>query len=123
MRKLFLLFFLLPALIAGAEDLNGIWRGTLTQASGGCFPKYNLELQINFIVTANTLSGKAYDYVDTGQYIKLDFIGRYNSTTKRMVLIENDLLESHISNACVPCVKTYDLTWSKVGDEEILTGE
>src|SRR5450432_3331585 len=105
MRKLFLLLLMLPAFTAGAEDLNGIWRGTLTQAPGGCFPQYNIELQINFIATANTLSGKAYDYRDTAQYIKLDFIGRYNSTTKRMVIIENDLLESRISDACVPCVK------------------
>lgn len=106
-----------------AQDLNGIWRGTLTQAPGGCYAQYTIELQINFIPTANTLSGKSYDYRDTGQYVKLDFIGRYNGTTKRMVIIENDLMETHIPTNCVPCVKTYDLTWSKSGNEEILSGE
>ena len=106
-----------------AQDLNGIWRGTLTQAPGGCYPQYTVELQINFIATANTLSGKSYDYRDTSQYVKLDFIGRYNSSTKRMVIIENDLLETHIPGNCVPCVKTYDLSWSKSGNEEILSGE
>jgi hypothetical protein len=105
------------------QDLNGIWRGTLTQAPGGCYAQYTIELQINFIPTANTLSGRSYDYRDTSQYVKLDFIGRYNSTTKRMVIIENDLMANHIPENCVPCIKTYDLSWSKSGNEEILSGE
>lgn len=106
-----------------AQDLNGIWRGTLTQAPGGCYPQYTVELQINYIPTANTMSGRSYDYRDTSQFVKLDFIGRYNSTTKRMVIMENDVLETHIPGNCVPCVKTYDLSWSKSGNEEILSGE
>ncbi len=123
MRYLFFLFFIVFIVPANGQDLTGIWRGKLTQAPGGCFPDYNIELQINFIVTANTLSGKAYDYQDTSKYVKLDFIGRYNNNTKRLVIIENTLLESQIPQSCVPCVKTYDLTWSKVGNEEVLTGE
>lgn len=123
MRKLLLALFLLPACISSAQDLNGIWRGTLTQAAGGCFPQYNIELQINFIATANTLSGRAYDYYDITRFVKLDFSGRYNSTTKRMVIIENDLMETHIPDACVPCIKTYDLNWTKSGNEEVLAGE
>lgn len=123
MRNLLLVICMLPAFTAGAQDLNGIWRGTLTQAPGGCYAVYNIELQVNFIATANTLSGTSYDYHDTTKFVKLDFIGRYNSTTKRMVIIENDLMETHIPDACVPCIKTYDLSWSKSGGEEILTGE
>jgi hypothetical protein len=123
MRNLILVILLLPACTGRAQDLNGIWRGTLVQAPGGCYPQYNIELQVNFIPTANTLSGRAYDYHDTTKYVKLDFSGRYNSTTKRMVIIENDLMETHIPDACIPCIKTYDLNWSKSGGEEILTGE
>lgn len=123
MRYLPVLAFVLVCFLGNAQDLNGIWRGTLTQAPGGCYPEYTIELQINFIATANTLSGRAYDYHDISKYIKLDFTGRYNSTTKRMVIIENDLIESHVPEVCVPCIKTYDLVWSKSGNEEILTGE
>jgi len=123
MRKTIFAILLLLACSAHAQDLNGIWKGKLQQAPGGCFPEYKIELQLNFIVTAGTLSGKAYDYQDTAKYVKFDFIGRYNGNTKRMVLIENTLLESQIPDGCVPCVKTYDLTWTKLGDEEILTGE
>ncbi|MEO5593182.1 MAG: hypothetical protein ABIR15_06950 [Chitinophagaceae bacterium] len=123
MRNLLFVTLLLAGYMGNAQDLNGIWRGKLTQAPGGCFPEYNIELQINFIPAANTFSGKAYDYHDTSKYVKLDFIGRYNGTTKRMVIIENDLMETHIPDNCVPCIKTYDLSWSKSGNEEILVGE
>jgi len=122
-RKVLFVLSLLAACTGNAQDLNGIWRGKLIQAPGGCFPEYTLELQINFIPTANTLSGKAFDYQDTTRFVKLDFIGRYNSTTKRMVIIENTLLETHIPENCVPCIKTYDLSWSKEGDQEFLVGE
>jgi hypothetical protein len=123
MRKILPCFFVLLSFGGWCQDLNGIWRGTLTQAPGGCYAQYNIELQINFIATANTLSGRAYDYHDTSKYVKLDFSGRFNSTTKRLVIIENELIETHIPESCVPCIKTYDLAWTKSGDEEILSGE
>lgn len=123
MRNLILVLLLLTTCLCRAQDLNGIWRGTLIQAPGGCYAQYSIELQINFIVTANTLSGRAYDYHDVSKFVKLDFIGRYNNNTKRLVIIENDLMETHIPEICVPCIKTYDLSWSKSGDEEVLSGE
>jgi hypothetical protein len=105
------------------DQLSGIWKGKLMQEDGGCFKEYNVELQISFIPTANTLSGKSYNFHTISQYVKLDFTGRYNASTKRMVIIENNLLESNIPVTCVPCVKTYDLTWGKNGEEETLSGE
>ncbi len=122
-KILFTLLFITAASFAGyGQDLNGIWKGVLQQESGGCFNQYNIELQVKFIPTANTLSGIAYDFEDPATYVKMDFSGRYNSTTKRMVLIENNLLESKIPNGCFPCIKTYDLVWSKNGSEDVLTG-
>jgi hypothetical protein len=123
--RLFILISFLVALTAKAytQDFSGIWKGKMIQEEGGCFKEYNVELQINFIVTANTLSGKSYDFNTISQYVKLDFTGRYNTVTKRMVIIENELLESNIPVTCVPCIKTYDLSWSKNGEEEILSGE
>lgn len=118
----FCLLFLLSGWAQG-QDLNGIWKGTLVQAPGGCFAEYNIELQINFIPTANTFSGLAFDYRDTAKYVKMDFTGRLNPTTHRAVIIENDVQEAHIPESCVPCIKTYDLVWSRSGNEEILSGE
>lgn len=109
-------------IVGFGQDLNGIWKGVLQQESGGCFNQYNIELQVKFIATANTLSGVAYDFEDPTTYVKMDFKGRYNNTTKRLVLIENNLLESKIPNGCFACIKTYDLTWSKKGSDDVLTG-
>lgn len=123
MRRLLLLLLTISFYNVYSQDLNGIWKGKLTQEPGGCYPEYNIELQINFIPTANTLSGKAYDFYDQSRYVKLDFTGRFNATTKRMVIIEANLLESKVPLGCQPCIKTYDMTWSRNGSEEILTGE
>lgn len=123
MRLLFFIPFLAAFFCAPAQDLNGIWKGKLVQEPGGCFSEYNIELQINFTAAANTLSGNAYDYLDVARYVKLGFSGRYNSVSKRMVLIETTLLDSKIPAGCAPCVKTYDLTWKKDGGDDVLTGE
>jgi len=117
--KLLLILFLPFSLLA--DDLNGIWKGTLTQGQGGCYPQYFIELQINF--SSNIIIGKAYDYYDTSKYVKMSFTGRYNPQTHRLVLIENKVLQYSIPPDCVPCVKTYDLTYARTGNDETLTGD
>jgi len=120
MRFTFLFLLLFPVFLF-AEDLNGIWKGTLTQGPGGCYPKYSLEIQINF--SNNNITGKVYDYYDTSKFVKLSFTGKYNPQTHRLVLIENKVLQSQIPFDCVPCIKTYDLTYSKKNNDEILEGD
>jgi hypothetical protein len=104
-----------------AGDLNGIWKGSLTQGPGGCYPQYFLELQINF--SNNQIIGKAYDYYDPSRFVKMSFSGRYNPQTQRLVLIENKVLQSNIPADCIPCIKTYDLIYAKKGNDEMLTGD
>jgi hypothetical protein len=108
-------------LVSLAQDLTGIWRGTLTQETGGCFPIYNLEIQLNS--SGSTMQGSSYDFYDRSRFVKHHFNGRYNLQTRRMVLIEDQVLQVNIPTDCVPCTKTYDLTWSKENGREALTGE
>lgn len=115
-----IIILLLPSYLL-AQDLSGIWKGTLTQGPGGCYPKYFLELQMNF--SNNIITGKVYDYYDTSKFVKLSFTGKYNPQTHRLVLIENKVLQSKIPSDCVPCIKTYDLTYSKQDNDEIMEGE
>ena len=117
------LVFLLVGITCGlqAEDLNGIWKGTLSQGPGGCYPHYFLELQINS--TGDRITGRAYDYYDKTHFVKMSFTGRYNMQTHRLVLIENKVLESDIPPDCLPCIKTYDLNYSKSGTQEELNGD
>lgn len=117
---LFFSFCLLGGSVA-AQNLTGIWRGTRTQTPGGCFPEYSLELQITY--SGNQILGRAYNFYDKDRYTKINFSGRYNPQTKRMVIIESAVLTYNIPNTCIPCIKTYDLTWSKSLTEEALNGE
>ena len=55
MTRLPLLLLSLLSLCSRAEDLNGIWKGTLTQGPGGCYPSYFLELQISIAGDAQHL--------------------------------------------------------------------
>jgi hypothetical protein len=121
MKALFALLLLSSSFCPRAEDLNGIWKGTLTQGPGGCYPSYFLELQINF--ADNRITGKAYDYYDKAHYVKMNFTGRYNAQTHRLVLIENKVLEADIPADCQACIKTYDLNYSKTGVVEELNGD
>jgi len=104
-----------------AEDLTGIWKGTLTQGPGGCYPRYFLELQID--LTNDQIIGKAYDYYDKSHFVKMSFTGRYNARTHRLVLIEDKILQAEIPPDCAVCIKTYDLIYSKEGAGEVLSGD
>jgi hypothetical protein len=121
MRSFFAILFLFTSFVLSAQDLNGIWRGKLTPEAGGCFPVYYLELQISFV--NNAITGNAYDYYDKSRFVRLDFNGRFNATTKRLVLIEDKILTVQIPRDCFPCIKTYDLTYSINGKNEFLTGD
>ncbi|HLX92986.1 MAG TPA: hypothetical protein VKR32_14980 [Puia sp.] len=122
MRQGPFLFFLLLLSISGfSDDLNGIWKGVLTQGAGGCYAQYLIEFHINF--TDNSITGKAFDYYDTTKFVKLSFSGKYNAVTHRLVLIEDKVLEYNIPLDCAPCIKTYDLVYEKIGRDERLSGE
>ena len=66
--------------------------------------------------------GNAYNYFSREQYTKINFKGRYNTTTKRLVLIENAVVEYQVPPQCTPCIKTYDLNWIDSA-QPILDGE
>jgi hypothetical protein len=119
-------FKLIPALLlftvlAHAQPLTGVWKGIRTQDAGGCFPEYSLELHIIYMQN-NTFIGNAYSF-DKDKYTKINFTGKYNPLTKRMVIIENAVLQYNVPDNCIPCIKTYDLTFTKNGGAETLLGE
>ncbi len=104
-----------------ADDIAGIWKGTLTQGPGGCFPNYFLELQIN--LSNEQITGNAYDFYDKTHFVKMRFTGKYNARTHRLVLIEDQVQQASIPPDCAVCIKTYDLMLSKEGSEDVLSGD
>ncbi|MBL0129724.1 MAG: hypothetical protein IPP43_00200 [Chitinophagaceae bacterium] len=59
-RKIILPAFVLLSVPLLAQDINGIWKGKLVMAPGGCFPVYNIELQLQ--VAGTRITGTAYHF-------------------------------------------------------------
>ena len=118
---MFVLLLLVPTVVSFAQELNGIWKGTLTQAPGGCFPEYHIELQIT--VKKNFVSGVCYHYSDVTNYVKKNFEGLYNPATKSISINEKQILTFHIPQECTPCIRTYSLMHIRDVQKEHLSGE
>ena len=112
-----LLFSVFPAL---AQDINGIWRGKLVMEPGGCFPVYNIELQLN--VSGSKISGVSYHYSDTTNYVKETFNGTFKSDSNNISISEIGVTTFKIPADCIPCIKKYALSFHKGGNEEQLRG-
>jgi hypothetical protein len=117
---LLIIIFLQLTTISFAQELNGLWKGTLTQEPGGCFPTYNLELQITIV--KSKVFGLCYHYSDTRNYVKKNFEGVYHPNTNSITINEKELLAFQIPSDCTPCVKTYDL-WYSNNRKETLSGD
>lgn len=87
---------------------------------GGCFPVYNIELQLQ--VSGNRISGSSYHYSDTTNYVKEVFEGVYEPSSKGLNLEEQRVSIFHIPPDCIPCIKKYTLTYHSDGKEEQLRG-
>ncbi|MDF2192098.1 hypothetical protein [Paraflavitalea sp. CAU 1676] len=122
MRLLLLSFLVLFSCSLTAQSLTGIWRGKRTQGSQGCFPEYFLELHITWS-NETSMMGNAYSYVNDKQFTKVNFTGKYNPLNKRMVITESAVLQYSVPANCIPCIKIYDLIWSKNGAQEALLGD
>jgi hypothetical protein len=123
MRKRLYIFalFILLSTFAFSQELNGIWKGTLTQQPGGCFPVYNVELQVN--LSDNHVTGVCYHYSDFTDYVKKNYDGYYNAATKTINIQEHRVMTFHIPAGCTPCIRNFTLTYSNENHDETLTGD
>ncbi len=114
-----ILIFLLAALMARSQNLNGFWKGTLNMR--GCFPENNIELQIS--MRDGVANGDSYHYLDIDNYVKKKFNGRFNREEKRLRLQEGLVTTHKLPLRCVICVKVFDLVYSVEGNIEKLSGQ
>ncbi len=103
---------------SAAQDISGFWKGTLSMR--GCFPENNIELQIN--AKGQVIIGDSYHYQDIDNYVKKNFTGSYDRTTRKLTVQEGIVTTYHIPQRCVICVKKFDLTYSRDGKVETLKG-
>jgi len=109
----FLLIIFIISISSTAQNLNGVWRGTLTQGPGGCFRVYNIELNIK---TENgKINGASYHYSDVTNYVKEDFGGNYNSSNKSLNINELRVLHFMFRQIVFPALSnTVSFTKSRI---------
>ncbi|MBL0306998.1 MAG: hypothetical protein IPQ25_13480 [Chitinophagaceae bacterium] len=112
-RQIIIIVLLLSGLFTGAQDINGIWKGKIVMAPSGCFPVYNIELQLQ--VAGTRITGTAYHFSDSLNYIKENFEGNYNRDSNLVIIKEIGIVTFKIREDCVPCIKTYTLTYHRGG--------
>ncbi|MFL5810476.1 MAG: hypothetical protein ACJ749_13210 [Flavisolibacter sp.] len=120
-RTLITTLFILANVTVFSQELNGIWKGTLTQQPGGCFPVYNVELQVN--ISSGQVNGFCYHYSDFSNYVKKNYNGVYNASTKTINIQEQKVMTFHIPQDCTPCIRYFTLAYSKTEGQETLSGD
>lgn len=111
---------LLACCLHAQQNINGIWKGKLMMEPGGCFPVYNIELQLT--VEGKGITGVSYHYSDTSNYVKETFRGNYAADSNAINISELGVTTFHIPPDCIPCIKKYSLSFHKGGNEEQLRG-
>jgi hypothetical protein len=120
-RLIILSAFLFSITGLGAQQLDGIWKGKLTQAPGGCFPEYNIELHIT--IQGTKVTGSSYHFSDVSNYVKEEFEGGFDGVNRSMTIAEVKILTFKIPGDCIPCIKKYVLIYNKSEKEETLSGD
>jgi len=112
-RRSLLYLFLLASTLTQGQDINGIWKGKLVMAPGGCFPVYNIELQLQ--VAGSRITGSAYHFSDSLNYVRENFEGIFKKDSNLILIQETGVVTFKIREDCVPCVKRYVLSYHKGG--------
>jgi hypothetical protein len=119
-KRLFLIAVLVVLCCVGqSQDLSGFWKGSLNMPSS-CFPVNNMELQLT--IKGDSVWGNSYHYMDVNYYVKKSLSGIYFSGTKKLTLNEGIVTTFKIPEHCKVCIKNFELTYSRRGKEEFLTG-
>jgi len=120
-RVISTIFICFTALMVQAQSLNGTWRGKLTQGPGGCFPVYFIEMQVK--MEGSRITGSTYHFSDVSNFVKENFEGHYDLTSKAVIISETGVITFHIPPDCVPCIKKYSLVHNRDNSVQTLTGD
>ena len=87
------------------QDLNGYWKGIITQEDGGFIPEYSFELFI--IQNGDKISGRSYVYVDS-IYAEMNLSGEIHSGVY-LELKDEKILDHQELLGMEWCIKKYQL--------------
>lgn len=110
MRK-FLLFFIFIPFFANSQNLNGFWKGKLTQDTGGYAPEYSLE--VNIIQKNKNLSGETKAYLGKVVVSKISFSGFIGKDSIYLREFKNGVVEKVLPPDYILCIKNLILSYKK----------
>ncbi|MCI5082476.1 MAG: hypothetical protein MRY78_12325 [Saprospiraceae bacterium] len=114
MRLLLLLSFLILPILAFAQkpDVDGLWRGKITQNEGGFRSDYQFEIYL--IQKGKKLTGRSYVYFEKA-YAQMELVGRVVGKND-IVIQELKIVDFTELDGLEWCIKTFKLelikTWS-----------
>ena len=112
---------------ASGQDITGIWRGHFRSNASrlieylGEEDRYKFEVQIDQ-ADNRTFKGVTYSYKTTVFYGKATCRGTLNSSTKKVLLEELQIVEVKILGGGDACIMTCFMQYSKIGNDEFLEG-
>jgi hypothetical protein len=109
----------LISILSDAQDISGFWKGSLNMPHA-CFGSNNIEIQI--ALHGDSAYGNSYHYQDVDNYVKKKLTGTNMPSSKKIILHETYINTYKIPVLCKVCIKTYELVYSKKGNEETLSG-
>lgn len=104
---------------SAAQQIAGIWKGILTM-DGGCFAVNHIELILN--IEANSIKGQSYHYLNTDNYVRKNIKGILDASLNKVIIQEGIVNSFEIPPNCRICIKNFELSYSRTGDQEFLTG-
>ncbi len=119
--KHLLLFLLCVPFLASAQDLTGVWKGKLTQDTGGYAPEYSLEL--NITQKKKNIYGESYAYLGKVVVAKLRFTGYFDKDSIYLKEYREGVIEKVLPPDYILCIKNFILSYDKSATgAETLTG-
>ena len=117
LRNLFFSVLLFSAIAVRAQNIDGIWKGRIVMAPGGCFPVYNIEMQLQ--IAGTQISGTAYHFSDSLNYVRENLEGEYIKDSNLILIKETGIITYKVKDECVPCIKKYRLSFHRGGENVV----
>lgn len=126
MRRFLIVFILLPAALAHAQDITGVWQGhfhaTNQSERSSLLVEARYKFEVQIAQKDKAFDAVTYSYLSSFFYGKAAANGTVNPKTGKVLLQEGKLLEFRNGAGDDVCIMTCFLQYSKSGDEEFLEG-
>jgi hypothetical protein len=103
-KILFIIIIFINILPANAQNLSGVWHGTITKGGGILSTKYKLELKL--VAVGDSIKGTSYYYNSKNNYYRYSVKGYRNAHDNLVHWWDDVLLESKVPNVKMKAANT-----------------